>query len=268
MIHATAIIDAKAELGPDVSVAPYSIVGPDVRIGAGAVIGAHVVLEGRLTIGARSRIGHGSVIGGVPQDLKYREGTPVGVRIGEDTVVREHVTIHRATHEHHDTVVGNHCLVMAGSHVAHDCTLGHHVIVINYAGLTGHVTVEDYATVGGLTGVRPFVRIGTHAYIGGCSKVVQDVPPFMMVDGAPATARAVNVVGMRRGGIDVAGRRQIKAAFRVLYRSGLAPGPAITQIKTELGDHPLVARLVEFADSSRLGIVSAAGSGETDEDEE
>src|SRR5262245_5251344 len=268
MIHATAIIDAKAELGPDVSVAPYSIIGPDVRIGAGAVIGAHVVLEGRVTIGARSRIGPGSVIGGVPQDLKYREGTPVGVRIGDDTVVREHVTIHRATHEHHDTVVGDHCLVMASSHVAHDCTLGHHVIVINYAGLTGHVTVEDYATVGGLTGVRPFVRIGTHVYIGGCSKVVQDVPPFMMVDGAPATARAVNVVGMRRGGIDVAGRQQVKAAFRLLYRSGLAPGPAIAQIKTELGDHPLVARLVEFAESSRLGIVSAAGSGEAGEDEE
>src|SRR5215468_2637159 len=200
MIHPKAIIDAKAELGLDVSVAPYSIIGPDVRIGAGAVIGAHVVLEGR--------------------------------------------------------------------HVAHDCALGHHVIVINYAGLTGHVTVEDHATVGGLTGVRPFVRIGTFAYVGGCSKVVQDVPPFMMVDGAPATARAVNVVGLRRGGIDVSGRRQIKTAFRVLYRSGLAPGPAIAQIKTELGDHPLIARLVEFAESSRLGIVSAAGSGEADEDEE
>ncbi len=256
MIHPTAVIDSRADLASGVSVAPYSVIGPDARIGAGTAIGAHVVLEGRVSIGARCRIGHGAVIGGVPQDLKYREGVPVGVRIGDDTVVREHVTIHRATHEGGDTRVGDHCLVMAGSHIAHDCVIGHHVIIINYAGLTGHVTVEDHATVGGLTGVRPFVRIGTYAYVGGCSKVVQDVPPFVMVDGIPATARSVNVIGMRRGGIDAAGRRQVKAAFRVLYRSGLAPRAALGRIKTEMGDHPLVGKLVEFAEASRLGIVA------------
>src|SRR5262249_9851921 len=138
MIHATAIIDAKAELGPDVSVAPYSIIGPDVRIGAGAVIGAHVVLEGRVTIGARAWIGHGSVIGGVPQDLKYREGTPTGVLIGDDTVVREHVTIHRATHEHHDTVVGNHCLLMAGGHQGQEVHDGYTVVVLQYSRVARH----------------------------------------------------------------------------------------------------------------------------------
>ena len=118
--------------------------------------------------------------------------------------MREYVTIHRATHEGHDTTVGRHCLIMASSHVAHDCVLGDHVIVINYAGLTGHITVEDRATIGGLTGIHPFSRIGTYAYIGGCSKVTQDVPPFVIADGAPAVARSVNVVGMRRGGIDAA----------------------------------------------------------------
>jgi UDP-N-acetylglucosamine acyltransferase len=263
-IHATAVIDPRAELGAGVSVAPYSVIGADVRIGPDAEIGAHVVLEGRVVIGARSRIGHGAVIGGVPQDLKYRDGLSVGVRIGDDTVIREHVTIHRATRVGQDTVVGDHCLLMAASHIAHDCAVGNHVIMINYAGLTGHVTVEDRATIGGLSGVRPFARIGTYAYIGGCSKVARDVPPFVMVDGVPATARAVNVIGMRRGGVDEEGRRRVKAAFRLLYRSGLGPGAAVARIKAELGDDPLVARLLEFVEGSRLGIVAATGRAAAD----
>lgn len=255
MIHSTAVIDPKAELARDVRVGPYSVIGPEVTIAAGSEIGAHVVLEGRVRIGARCRIGHGAVIGGVPQDLKFREGTPTGVAVGDDTALREYVTIHRATHEGHDTTLGRHCLVMGSSHIAHDCVLGDHVIVINYAGLTGHVTVEDRVTIGGLTGIHPFSRIGTYAYIGGCSKVTQDVPPFMMVDGVPAVARSVNVVGMRRGGIDAASRRQVQSAFRLLYRSGLAPGAALKRVKEELGDHPLVARLVEFVASSKRGVV-------------
>ncbi|HEX7787369.1 MAG TPA: acyl-ACP--UDP-N-acetylglucosamine O-acyltransferase [Methylomirabilota bacterium] len=262
MIHPTAVIDPAAQLGPDVRVGPYSVIGPEVSIAAGADIGAHVVLEGRTRIGARCRIGHGAIIGGVPQDLKFREGTPVGVSIGDDSVVREYVTIHRATQAGHDTVVGRHCLVMASSHIAHDCVLGNHVILINYAGLTGHITVVDYVTIGGLTGIHPFGRIGAYAYIGGCSKVTQDVPPFIIADGAPAVARSVNVIGMRRGGVDAASRRQVQAAFRLLYRSGQAPGVAIKRVKEELGDHPLVARLVEFVEQSRRGIVPAARAGE------
>lgn len=261
MIHATAVIEPGAELAADVRVGPYSVIGSGVRIAAGAEIGAHVVLEGRVRIGARCRIGHGAIIGGVPQDLKFREGAPVGVSVGDDTVVREHVTIHRATHEGHDTTVGRHCLVMASSHIAHDCVLGDEVIIINYAGLTGHITVEDRVTIGGLTGIHPFSRIGTYAYIGGCSKVTQDVPPFTIVDGAPAVARSVNVVGMRRGGIDAAARRQVQAAFRLLYRSGMAPGAAVKRVKEEMGDHPLVARLVEFVETSKRGVVPGASRG-------
>jgi len=268
MIHPTAIVDPKAELDATVSVGPYSIIGPGVRAGAGTEIGAHVVLEGCVGIGQRCRIGHGAIIGGAPQDLKYRDGIPVGVRIGDDTVIREQVTIHRATHEGDDTRVGAHCLVMASSHIAHDCVLGDHVIMINYAALTGHATVGDHATVGGLVGVRPFVRIGAHAYVGGLSKVVQDVPPFVMANGLPATARAVNVIGMRRAGIDGEGRRQVKAAFRLLYRSGLARGAALARIKTELSDHPLVGILVEFIECSRLGILRGATGGAADDGEE
>jgi UDP-N-acetylglucosamine acyltransferase len=261
VIHPTAVVERGAELAPDVRVGPYSVIGPEVRVDAGTEIGAHVVLEGRVRVGARCRVGHGAIIGGVPQDLKFREGTPVGVTLGDDTVIREYVTIHRATHEGHDTTVGRHCLIMGSSHVAHDCVLGDHIILINYAGLTGHITVEDRVTVGGLTGVHPFSKIGTYAYIGGCSKVTQDVPPFMMVDGAPAVARAVNLVGMRRGGIDAASRLKMKAAFRLLYRAGIAPGSAIKDVRRELGGHPLVDRLVEVVESSKRGVVSGPDRG-------
>ncbi len=254
-IHPTSVIDPRAELGPDVSVGAYSVIGPEVVLGAGCRIGHHVVLEGQVRVGERSRIGHGSVLGPTPQDLKYREGTPSGVKIGADTVIREHVTIHRATREHGWTEVGQHCLIMSSSHIAHDCRIGNDVIIINYAGLTGHVQVDDRATVGGLSGIHPFARIGTYAYIGGCSKVLQDVPPFVIVDGAPATARSANVIGLRRGGVGAEDRRQIQAAFRILYRSGLPPASAIRRIREELALTPFIARLVEFVEGTKLGIV-------------
>ena len=259
-IHPTAIVEPGADLAAGVVVGPYSLIGPSVTIGPGSEIGAHVVLEGRVRLGARCRIGHGALIGGVPQDFKFREGLPVGVDVGDDTVIREHVTVHRATHEGRDTRIGSRCLVMVSSHVAHDCVLGDEVIIINYAGLAGHVTVEDRATIGGLAGIHPFTRIGTYAYVGGHAKVTQDVPPFMMADGVPATARAVNVIGMRRGGVDGEGRRQVRAAFRILYRSGLAPAAATARLKAELGSHPLVARLVDFIEGSKRGIVPPPGA--------
>jgi UDP-N-acetylglucosamine acyltransferase len=215
---------------------------------------SHVTVRGGTQIGERNLIAQGAVIGGDPQDRKF-SGEPTYLKIGNDNRIREYVTIHRATHEGHDTTVGRHCLIMGSSHVAHDCVLGDHIILINYAGLTGHITVEDRVTVGGLTGVHPFSKIGTYAYIGGCSKVTQDVPPFMMVDGAPAVARAVNLVGMRRGGLDAASRLKMKAAFRLLYRAGIAPGSAIKDVRRELGGHPLVDRLVEFVESSKRGVV-------------
>jgi UDP-N-acetylglucosamine acyltransferase len=268
VIHPAAHVDPRARLGAEVTVGPGSLIGPEVEIGDGTEVGAHAVLEGRVRIGTGCWIGHGTVIGAPPQDLKYRPGIPVGVSVGDGTVIREYVTIHRATQEGHDTRIGAHCLLMATCHVAHDCVVGDHVIIINAAGLTGHVSVEDRATVGGLSGIHPFTRIGTYAYIGGCSKVVQDVPPFVMADGVPATARAVNVVGMRRGGLDAAARRQAQAAFRVLYRSGLAPASAAARLKVELGDQPVVARILAFLEGSRRGIVRGRAAGGEAEGEE
>ena len=257
-IYTTAVIDPRARLAEGVTIGAYSVVGPEVELGSGVELGHHVVLEGRVIVGARTRIGHGSIIGAPPQDLKYKPGTPSGVRIGEDTVVREYVTVHRATIPEGWTEVGNSTLLMSMSHVAHDCKIGNHVIIVNYAGLTGHVQVGDRATVSGLSGIHPFVRIGAYAYVGGCSKVIQDVPPFVIVDGAPATARSVNVIGLRRGGVGAEDRRQIQAAFRILYRSGLSPVTAIRRIRAEIPMVSLVARLVEFVENSKLGICSPA----------
>jgi UDP-N-acetylglucosamine acyltransferase len=260
-IHPTAVIDPRAELGAGVAVGPYAVVGPEVRLGDGAAIGAHAVLEGRVVIGARARIGHGAVIGGPPQDLKYREGTVSGVVIGEDTVIRELATVHRATREGNDTRIGRECLLMATTHVGHDCRVGDRVIMINGAVLAGHVTVEDRATFGGLSGAAPYTRVGTYAYVGGFSALGQDVPPYVLTRNAPARAFAVNVVGMRRGGIPAADRRAVQRAFRLLYRSGLGPRAAVARLKTELGGHPLVDRLIAFVEESRLGIVKPAAAG-------
>jgi UDP-N-acetylglucosamine acyltransferase len=224
-----------------------------------------VVLEGRVELGPGVRVGHGAVLGGAPQDLKFKPGTPSGVRVGERTVIREYVTVHRSTQPEGWTEIGRDCLVMAMSHVAHDCRLGDGVIVINYAGITGHCEIGDRATVGGLTGMVPFTRIGTLAYVGGMAKLNADVPPYVMVDGQPATARGVNVIGLRRAGMPPAERRAVQDAYRILYRSGLAPARAVARIREELPASEPVARLLAFIEEARRhGIVGGWAGAEPD----
>lgn len=267
-IHATAIVDPRAKLGPGVAVGPYAVIGPEVTLDAGVEIGPHAVLEGLIVMGAGAKVGAASVLGGAPQDLKYRPGTPTGLRIGAGTTIREHVTIHRASHAEEWTEIGTNCLIMALSHVAHDCRLGDGVVVINYAGITGHCEIGDRATIGGLTGLAPFTRVGAYAYVGGCSKVTSDVPPFVLVDGRPATARSVNVIGLRRAGMPAADRRALQDAFRILYRSGLAPQRALERIRQELPVAGPVGVLVDFVTASRRGICGPARPGQAEDGEE
>jgi UDP-N-acetylglucosamine acyltransferase len=200
------------------------------------------------------------------------------VRIGAGTVLREHVTVHRATTPDGWTEIGRDGLVMGLAHVAHDCRLGDAVIVINYAGITGHCEIGDRATVGGLTGMVPFTRVGTGAYVGGMAKLNADVPPYMIVDGQPATVRGVNVIGLRRAGIPAAERRALQEAYRLLYRSGLAPKRALDRVRAEVPAGEAVTALVEFiATATRHGICGPprgdaagaedpAGPGDTEED--
>jgi UDP-N-acetylglucosamine acyltransferase len=257
-LHPTAVVDPRAEIGAGVTVGPYSVVGGEVRLDAGVEVGNHVTLEGRMVVGPGARIGHGSVLGGPPQDLKYRPGTPSGLRIGAGTVIREHVTIHRATTADGWTEIGEDCLLMSSAHVAHDCRVGEGAIIINYAGITGHCEIGEHATIGGYTGVIPFIRVGAYAYVGGCSKITKDVPPYMLADGAPALVHGVNVVGMRRAGVTPADRRLLQDAHRILYRSGLSPRAAADRIRVELPAAPVLVGLLAFIDGSRRGICGAA----------
>jgi len=260
-IHPTAVIDPKATLAARVRIGAFSVIGPEVTIGADAEVGHHCVLEARVEIGERAKIGHGAILGGRPQDLKFKDGTPSGVRIGAETEIREYVTVHRSTRAGECTEIGTGCLIMAMSHVAHDCRLGDGVIVINYAGITGHCEIGDRATIGGYVGLVPFTRVGSYAYIGGCSKVTADVPPYVLVDGNPAGAHAINVVGLRRAGMKPADRRLLQDAYRLLYRSGLVPQRAAERIRLELPIEGPVAHLLEFIAGSRRGICGPAQPG-------
>ena len=255
MIHPTAIVAPRAQLGANVRIGPYAIVGADVIIGDDTEVAGHAVLDGRLVLGPRVRVGHGAVVGAEPQDLKFKSDTPSGVRVGAGTVIREYVTIHRATKAEAWTEIGEECLLMGMCHVAHDCRLGDGVIVINYAGITGHCDIADRATVGGYAGMVPFTRVGTFAYIGGCSKINQDVPPFMIADGNLATVRGVNVIGLRRAGVGPAARRALREAHRLLYRSGLSPGAALDRMRRELEPTPQIKELITFVETAKHGIL-------------
>ncbi len=253
-IHPTAIVHPKAELGVGVRIGPYAIVGDDVRLGDGTEVGPHAVLEGRLEIGPRCRIFAGAVIGYPPQDLKWKPGMPSGVRIGADNVVREYATIHRSSIEDGWTVIGDGCFIMASSHIAHDCRVGNQVILTGFSGLTGFVEVGDRAVISGLTGVHQFVRIGTLAYVGGCSRLSQDVPPYILVEGNPAQARGVNVVGLRRADVPAAARLDLQRAFKILYRSGHTTARALERIRAELPASEYIEQLLAFITSSKRGI--------------
>jgi UDP-N-acetylglucosamine acyltransferase len=263
-IHSSAVVDKSATLGADVRIGAFCVVGPETTLGDGVELGHHVVTEGKVVLAARVKIGHGTVLGGVPQDLKFKPGTPSGVRVGEGTVVREYVTVHRSTQAEGWTEIGRDSLVMTMSHVAHDCRVGNGVIMINYAGITGHCEIGDRATIGGYAGVVPFTRVGAYAYVGGMAKLNHDVPPYMIVEGRPATARGVNVIGLRRAGMTPADRRTLQDAFRILYRSGLAPGRAVARIREELPMTEPIRTLLEFIDGARRhGIVRAPDNGAT-----
>lgn len=277
MIHETAVIHPRARLGKGVRVGPYAVIGEDVEIGDDTDIGPHVVVQGPTVIGRRNRIGAGACLGGDPQDVRYR-GEPTWLRIGDDNIIREGVTIHRGTPGgRRETVIGNGNFIMTHAHIGHDCIVGNGTVITHGAGLAGFVEVEDGAVIGGLTGLHQFVRIGALAMVGGCSRIVKDVPPFMTVMGNPARVYGLNSVGLRRNGIGPAGRRTVKQAYRLLYRSGLNVSQALERIEAELtgeaaqedGYDPVV-HLVRFVRASRRGIApgaEAAANGAADGEE-
>lgn len=252
-IHPTAVIHPEARIGADCDIGPYCVIGQHVTLGQGSRLHSHVVIDGHTELGERNELFPFACIGLKTQDLKWKGGT-THTRIGSDNTFREHVTIHSATSDGDATVVGSHNHILAYCHIAHDCQLGSHIIMSNVATLAGHVIVQDNAVVGGLAAVHQFCRIGKMAMIGGCSKVVQDVPPFMIADGNPAETRTINKVGMERHGISDEAVDALKKAYKILFREGLNIPNALAKIKAELPQLPEVLHLVEFVSASQRGI--------------
>jgi UDP-N-acetylglucosamine acyltransferase len=249
-IHPTSVISPRAEIASDVRVGPYAVVEDDVAIGAGCVIGAHAVVKRFTTLGERNRVYEHVTLGGEPQDVKFR-GEPSELVIGDDNLIREYATLHRASGEGAVTRVGSRNFLMVGTHVAHNCEVGDDNVFANGVALAGHVVVEDHAFLASNVGAHQFVRFGRYAMVGGKAKVVQDVLPFFTTDGNPARVRGLNTIGLRRGGFSPNARAALKRAYQMLFRARLPLASALAAL--EEVDDESVAHLVAFIRSSRRG---------------
>ena len=253
MIHPTAIVDARARIGTGCEIGPYCVVGPEVILGEGCRLHSHVVIDGHTTLGRDNELFPFACIGLKTQDLKWKGGV-TRTQIGDANTFRECVTVHSATGDGETTVIGSHNHFLAYCHLAHNVMLGNHIIMSNYAGLAGHVVVGDHAVLAGYVAVHQFCRIGRMAIIGGCSKVRQDVPPFMLADGNPARVCTINKVGLERNGLPEPTQAALRQAYKILFRDGLNLPNATARIEAELPALPELAHLVEFVRASERGI--------------
>lgn len=259
-IHSTAIVHPDAQLTEDVEVQAFSIIGPQVSIGAGTVVGPHCVIEGNTTIGERNRFFSGAQIGVLSQDKKHEEGLVGTTIIGDDNQLREHTSVSASTMEedaddHRVTTIGNHCLMMASSHVAHDCHVGNNIIMANCVCLSGHVDVHDWAIIGGLSGVHQFSVVGTMAFVGGMTRVHKDAPPFMIIEGNPSRCVGLNMVGLKRRGLDKDQRNCIKQMYKIMYRSNLNTTQALREIENSVEDCSVRTIFLDFVRKSARGII-------------
>jgi len=255
VIHPSAVVSADAQIGNNVEIGPFCVIGPKVVLGDDCVLHSHVTLEGPATFGKGNEFFPYACIGGKTQDLKY-SGEPTYLEVGDHNVFRENTTVHRSTIAETPTRIGSHNLLLCYSHVAHDCQLGDHIILSNSVGLAGHIVVEDHAIISGFAACHQFCRIGRHSIIGGLSKVVQDVPPFMIVDGNPAATRGVNSIGLQRRGFAEADMRALKNAYKKLFlKKDASLTQALSSLKaTHDGDNANVSHLIEFIEASERGI--------------
>lgn len=255
MIHSTAIIDPSCELANDVRVGAYAIVGPDVRIDSGTEIGPHAVIKGPTRIGKHNRIFQFASVGEDPQDKKYR-GEVSYLDIGDRNVIREYVTIHRGTVQDQGiTRIGSDNLLMAYTHVAHDCVIGNHVIMANAASLAGHVRVDDYAILGGFSLVHQFCKIGRHSFSAMGSVITRDILPYVMVGGSPTKPHGINTVGLERQGFSPESIRQIRKAYKIVYKSRLKLEEAIQHLDEMTTETPEIQIMVDFLKQTGRSII-------------
>ena len=252
-IHPTALIDPAAELGDGVEIGPWAIVGPRVTVGRECLIGPRATLERNVRLGDRVRVGGGSILGGEPQDLKYR-GEESWVEVGAGTIIREYSTINRGTSATGRTTVGENCFLMTYVHVAHDCRVGDGVTIANGTQLAGHVTVQDRAVLSGLNAIHQFVIIGSLAFIGGGTRVNQDIPPYVKAVGNPMELYGLNTIGLQRAGFAPETIAALKRAYRLIFNSDLNLSQALERARTDLPAFPEVERFIEFVESSARGV--------------
>lgn len=256
-VHPTAVISPGASCAADARVGPYAVIENDVAIGLGCEIGAHAVIKRFTTLGERNRVFEHAVLGGEPQDVKFK-GEASRLIIGDDNIIREHVTIHRASGEGEVTRVGSRNFIMIGTHIAHNCEVGDDNIFANGAALAGHITIEDHVFLSSNVGCHQFVRIGRFAMVGGKSKIVQDVLPFFTTDGNPPSVRGLNSVGLRRAGFSSEQRRLLRATYQTLFFAGLPFEDALREVEQIKDEH--VQHLVSFIRASHRGITRTRSS--------
>jgi UDP-N-acetylglucosamine acyltransferase len=265
-VHPTAIVSPAAELGDGVEIGPFCIVEGRSVIGAGTVLKAFVNVGDFVTIGENCRVFEYTSVGGDPQDHGYR-GEKTWVRVGNNNIIRENVTINRATGEGNETVIGDDCFIMDAVHLAHNVRLGNHVTIANKVGLSGHVTVGDHTVFGGMCGVHQFVRIGSYCMIGGMYRVVKDVPPYTLASGEPVRLTGLNSVGLKRANFSVESRRAIRAFYGELYGKGRLFSQALQAAVEKKATYiPEVQRILEFYEGTQRG-VTFWGKSKNDEPE-
>ena len=253
-IHPSALIAPEAKLASDVRVGAYTIIGPGVTVGQGTGIGSHVFIDGTTEIGERCQISSHVVLGTPPQILEDQSETTRLV-VGDETVIREYASVHRGSLKGRGTtMLGQRNFIMAYAHVAHDCILGDEVVVSSQAGLAGHVEVEERVVIGGQAGIHQFVRIGRYAMVSACSRVTQDIPPFLLAHGNRARCYGLNTVGLRRHGVSEQTVRRLKQAYRLIFRSKLNTSQALERVAAEAGSCPEVEHLIHFIKTSSRGI--------------
>ncbi|MEO8337272.1 MAG: acyl-ACP--UDP-N-acetylglucosamine O-acyltransferase [bacterium] len=253
-VHATALVSDDAQIGVDVEIGPYAIIGEGCTIGDGCVIAPRATLERNVILSANVKVGSGSILGGDPQDLKFK-GEYTSVEVGEGTTIREYTTINRGTTQSFKTTIGKNCFIMSYVHLAHDCHVGDGVILVNSVQLAGHVTVGEKAIIAGASAAHQFVRIGQYSFVGGCSRISQDVPPYIKAVGNPIKLYGLNSVGLQRNGFPEEVVRELKRAYRLFFRSELNLTQAKERAAVELKPYPEVQEFLSFIESTGRGVV-------------
>jgi UDP-N-acetylglucosamine acyltransferase len=247
-------VSSKAKIGTDVIIGPYAIIEDEVEIDNGSVIGSNVLIADGTTIGKNCKIYHSAVLGTVPQDLKFG-GQKTTLEIGDNTTIREFVTMNRGTTDHWKTIVGSNCLFMAYSHVAHDCAIGNHVVIANSVNMAGHVTIDDFVGIGGICPIHQFVRIGKHTFIGGGYRIPKDVPPYILAMGDPLRYGGLNRVGLLRRGFSEETLKIIKKTYKIIYTSNLMVKEALKKVEEEIEPITEVREILTFFRGSERGVI-------------